>query len=118
MAKGSFEMNDMGLHDAEMLGDTDREETVFMDDFNDMYEAPSTMPSWGGGAEMPDWLDEKILASINYCDQVVARFIAEQSKYSRLADLEFKVFMSADLWVKWGHDWKLLTWKSDPKKKI
>ena len=93
----------------EVLRNTDEEETAFMDDFDIMYEAPSTTTSWAGGAEMPDGLDEENLASNDYRDQVVTQFIAERSKYSRQADLEFKVSKSGDLWVKWGCDWKLLT---------
>ena len=101
----------------EELGGPDEEEAEFMDDSDDMHEAPSTSPSRAGGAEMPDRLDEENFACNDYRNGVVARFIAERSKYSRPADLEFKVSTSGDLWVKWWRDWKLLTWKSDPKKK-
>ena len=110
MAEGGFEMDElMDPLDPETSCDPDEEETGFMDNFDEMDEIPSTMPPWAGGAEMPDGLDEENLASNDDRDRVVARFEAEQSKYSRPANLEFKVAKSGELWVKWGRDWKLLT---------
>ena len=55
-------------------------------------------PSWARGADMSDG---KNLASKDHHDQVVVRFIEERSKFSRPANLEFKVSTSGELWVKW-----------------
>ena len=76
MAEGGFEMDEMGPSDPEMSRDPDEEETGFMDDFDEMDEAPSTMPPWASGLEMPDGLDEENLASNDDRDRVVARFEA------------------------------------------
>ena len=119
MAEGGYELDEFddlvgGLLPKER--DPDEEETGFMNDFDEMDEAPSTTPPWASGLEMPDGLDEENLASNDDRDRVVARFKAERSKYVRPANLEFKVAKSGDLWVKWGRDWKLLTWKNDPTK--
>ena len=106
MAEGGFDMYELfGLFDPETSRDPDEEETGFMDDFDEMDETQSTMPhAWAGGAEMPDELDEENLASNDDRDRVVARFAAERSKYSRPANLEFKVAKSGELLVKWGRD--------------
>ena len=105
MEEGGFEMDEMlGLFDPETSRNPIEEETGFMDDFDEMDETPPTMPQWAGGLEMPDGLDEENLAFDDDRDRVVARFEAERSKYSRPANLEFKVAKSGELLVKWGRD--------------
>ena len=120
MAEGGFEVDELGMDGAAFdddLGDpADGAEEEFMDGLENTYEARSTTPRWAGGEEMPDGLSEGDLASNDYQDSAVAKFMAERSKYARQARLKFIASKTGHLWVRWGRFWKLLTWKNDPNK--
>jgi hypothetical protein len=116
MAEGGHEIEfDNPAFDVD---DPDYEEGFGVDDpdYEEIWETSNTSPAWALGEDVPAGVYESELATPLETEALVGRWESERSKYGLQAHLVFRSSRKGDLWVQWGKDWKLLTWKNTPGK--
>ncbi|KAK3794858.1 hypothetical protein RRG08_001009 [Elysia crispata] len=90
---------------------TGEAETPFIDPPEDVWEAQNATPPWAASS-VPSGVSQEDLADAQHTKTLVDRWQGERGKVQQ--NLEFASSTKDDLWLRWGKQWLLLTYKNEP----